>query len=137
MWICLPDAFLSIVHKDCKPDQLLVRARRPGDIERVFPGVKVRQSLTSDYRYRAVVSRNTVAAKLAEHVAAMAYGNFKATVLDHRLHGAYSRVWSIMSDLQPTPPYAGERRASGSLFDFDDDFLPAKKPAARRAGADR
>ena len=25
MWICLNNAFLSIVHKDCAPDELLVR----------------------------------------------------------------------------------------------------------------
>lgn len=43
MWICLNDAFLSIVaHRD-KPGVLLVRARRPGDIERTFPGVTTHQ----------------------------------------------------------------------------------------------
>ena len=36
MWLMMNDCFLSIVAKDCKEDELLVRARRPGDIERVF-----------------------------------------------------------------------------------------------------
>ena len=39
MWVCLSNAFLSIVQPsklDADPEQfLLVRARRPGDIERV------------------------------------------------------------------------------------------------------
>ena len=40
MWIFLSDSFLSIVaHRD-KPGVLLVRARRAGDIEAVFPDVK-------------------------------------------------------------------------------------------------
>ena len=36
MWIMMSDCFLSIVRKDCSPGQLLVRARREGDIEKVF-----------------------------------------------------------------------------------------------------
>ena len=50
MWLCLNDAFLSIVKKDCPKDSLLVRARRPGDIEKVFgPDVKVKRSTNSEY----------------------------------------------------------------------------------------
>ena len=37
MCLCLSDGFLSIVAKDCADDELLVRARRHGDIERTFP----------------------------------------------------------------------------------------------------
>jgi hypothetical protein len=37
MGIFLNDAFLSIVDKDGDGTTLLVRARRKGDIERVFP----------------------------------------------------------------------------------------------------
>ena len=56
MWLCLNDAFLSIVKKDCPKDSLLVRARRPGDIEKVFGSdVKVKRSTNSDYLYRANV----------------------------------------------------------------------------------
>ena len=42
MWICFSDlCFYPIVNKDCPPGSLLVRARRPGDIEKVF-GEKVK-----------------------------------------------------------------------------------------------
>ena len=34
MWICLNNAFLSVVSKDCRPDELLVRARRKGELLR-------------------------------------------------------------------------------------------------------
>ena len=53
MWLCLNNAFLSIVDKDCAPDELLVRARRDGDIERVFPKAEVEVTLGNDYRCRA------------------------------------------------------------------------------------
>lgn len=107
MWICLNDAFLSIVAKDCPPDSLLVRARRKGDIERVFPGYPVRESLNTDYRYRAVVPRQVVADTIAARLQAIDYDNFKNSVADDDLHRAYARVWSVMYGLQPVRSPSG------------------------------
>lgn len=101
MWICLNDAFLSIVSKSCKPDELLVRARRKGDIERVFPGVQVRESEHTDYRFRAVVKRELIAKALTDQVKQIAYSNFKDSVRNDSLHDAYSKVWAAMYRLQP------------------------------------
>lgn len=108
MWICLNRAFLSVVHKDCADDELLVRARRQGDIERVFPGVQVRKTPANDYLFRAVVKRERVAAALAKLVGELNYDNFKNSVRESDLHRAYGRVWHVMSDVQPGGPYAGE-----------------------------
>ena len=107
MWVCLSNSFLSIVHKDCGPDELLVRARRPGDIEAVFPEAKVVKSTDTDYLFRAVISRACVAATIAAEVSAIDYNNFKNSVKNNRLHDAYAAVWSIMVKLQPTRPYSG------------------------------
>jgi hypothetical protein len=41
MWIMTNNSYLSIVSKDCGPAELLVRARRAGDIEKLFPDAKV------------------------------------------------------------------------------------------------
>jgi len=100
MWICLNDAFLSIVAKDCPPDHLLVRARRAGDIERVFPGVQVKISNHTDYRYRATVPRQRLAEAIAQRLLAIDYDNFKNSVADDDLHAAYARVWGVMYGLQ-------------------------------------
>jgi hypothetical protein len=48
MWIMMNNSYLSIVSKDCGPAELLVRARRAGDIERVFPDAKVTRNTNSD-----------------------------------------------------------------------------------------
>lgn len=104
MWICLSNAFLSIVDASNEPGTLLVRARRQGDIEAVFPDAKVVQSPGRDYLYRAGVKREAVAAALAEQVMKLAYPNFKSSVADPRLHAAYSSTWSIMSQLQEYAP---------------------------------
>ena len=118
MWLCLNDLFLSFVSKDCAEDELMVRARRPGDIEKIFPDAKVTRYTKSDYLFRAPVKKDAVKAALVAEVDRIVYSNFKASVRDHDLHNAYNRVWSVMADLQPLPPYSGNK-PSRSVLDSD------------------
>lgn len=100
MWIFLNKAFLSIVaHRD-KPDRLLVRARRAGDIEAVFPYVDTWEDTHADYRFRAEIAREEVSGALAMAATEIDYDNFKGSVKDHELHDSYLKVWGIMSKLQ-------------------------------------
>jgi hypothetical protein len=111
MWICLNRAFLSIVEPEAgalgSSPTLLVRARRPGDIESVFPGVKVEKRHERDYLFRALVPREAVAEAIAAEVHGIDYNNFKGSVRNNKLHDAYSAFWNIHSRLQPTAPYSG------------------------------
>jgi len=100
MWIFLNDAFLSIVDKDGDGTTLLVRARRPGDLERVFPNASVQETPYNDYRFRARVPRSEVAQAMAQAVECLDYPNFKGSVVDHQRHDAYLRVWSVMHHYQ-------------------------------------
>lgn len=136
MWLALNDSFLSFVSKDCKPDELLVRARRPGDIEKIFSKAKVTEYDKSDYQFRAVVKRIDVETALVGEVRRIVYNNFKNSVRDHDLHGAYNAVWGIMAKLQPKAPYSGLSRKSAltgfdSLF-FDDYGSEALKPKKKQ-----
>jgi hypothetical protein len=106
MWICLNDAFFSIVDKAADPKHLMVRARRKGDIERHFPEAKVARTVGSDYLFRAEISRNEVAAVMSRAIKGIDYDNFKNSVREPKLHAAYNSVWGIMSRLQPVAPYA-------------------------------
>lgn len=116
MWIMTPTSFLSVVHKDCAPDELLVRSRMKGHIEAVFPGANVTESTNTDYRYRAVLPRAVVAKALADQAMNLQYNNYKNTVKNSRFHDALASVWSIMARLQPTRPYSGAAAARGRLF---------------------
>jgi len=121
MWVSLNRAFLSIVTPAAnQPDSkmLLVRARRKGDIESVFPGAKVERTPHRDYLFRALINREEVARAMADEVFGVSYSNFKASVRNKPLHDAFARVWGIMANLQPTAPYSGGRRrgASRDLF---------------------
>lgn len=105
MWLCLSDAFLSIVAVPDRPDVLKVRSRCPGHIEGLFPGCEVSCTPGRDYLYRSVVTRERVGKVLADHVCEIDYPNFKDSVMDSKLHTAYGDVWHRMAKLQPIPPY--------------------------------
>ena len=100
MWIFLNNAFLSIVDKGGKGTTLLVRARKAGDIERVFPDAKVQQTPKNDYRFRARLDRGLVAQVLAETVRHITYPNFKGSVPEGDRHDAYLDVWKAMYQYQ-------------------------------------
>lgn len=122
MWICLNNAFLSIVEpkpaeRKALGDVLLVRARRPGDIEVLFgKAFTVEKRPERDYLFRAFVPRDLVAAAIAQKVTAISYGNFKNSVVNKALHDAYASVWSIMARLQKTRPYSGAGKSTDRLF---------------------
>lgn len=117
MWICFSDSFLSIVTTPNDDSTLLVRSRRAGDIERIFSGAKVEKTPGRDYLFRASIPRQKVADVVAQHVAGIEYGNFKNSVKDNKLHNAFSGFWSIMSRLQPIPPYSMvKNRRQGDLL---------------------
>lgn len=149
MWICLNDAFFSAVKKDCKPDEVMIRARREGDLEKVFNDevllsthgfdpIKPTRYTKSDYLFRAPVKKEHLKAALAAEVERIVYDNFKASTRDHDLHRCYNRMWHAHADMQVLPPYSnGRPRAaqpatSGDGFFFDDEiFVPAPKKAKK------
>lgn len=120
MWIFMSSAFLSIViDKQSADGNLLVRARRRGDIGKVFPMAKVTQSPTTDYRYRASVPRQEVARAIGDEVSMISYSNFKDSVpkKEHERHAAYLRVWATMEAFQEP------RRRNPPLSVRDDLWL--------------
>lgn len=102
MWIFLSDAFLSVVADKDDPSgpRLLVRSRREGDIERVFPEAEVATTPAADYRFRAWLPRERVAAVLQQQVKNLTYANFKSSIRDHAFHDAAMGAWSVMHSYQ-------------------------------------
>ena len=96
MWIFFNDCWFSIVHKDCAPHELLVRARRAGDIEKLWPSAMVTEVAQADYQFRATLTRSAVGEALVREVDNISYPNFKNSVRDHKLATYYARVWDTM-----------------------------------------
>ncbi len=105
MWVFLNDAFLSIVQHNGDSDMLLVRSRTAPDIKRVFPDAAVIVTPEADYRFRATVPREDVAAALQAEVADIDYPNFKNSVLEAPRNGAYGTVWINMLEYQMRSSY--------------------------------
>jgi hypothetical protein len=110
MWIFLSDSFLSVVadNQDPNGDRLLVRARRDGDIERVFPDAQTSYTENADYAYRAWMPRNDVAKAMAKQAMNINYTNFKDSIPDQDYHDACLAAWY-------------------SLRRYQEDFKPKKK----------
>ena len=100
MWLFLNHAFLSIVDKGGDGSTLLVRARKAGEIQAVFPNADVVLTPTNDYRYRARIDREQIALAIADAVRSIDFPNFKATVKDRKRHEAYMGVWEVMHHYQ-------------------------------------
>ena len=79
---------------------LTVRARIEGDIESVFPKVKVEANKGTDYKYRARVPRQEVADVLHHQVMNLNWSNFNGVVKSKKRHDAYTKVWSAMHAVQ-------------------------------------
>ena len=110
MWIMGSDHFVSIVRLD-NSEQLLIRARRPGDIERFFgTGRHVWIDRRADYRFRNTASVAETSDAVSSNLAGCRYRNFKDSVKSPRLHDAYLDVWHTMYALQ-----APERQAHLAL----------------------
>lgn len=116
MWLMFNNSFVSIVDKATQKGCLMVRARRQGDIENVFPNAKVKKTPGNDYLFRAEIDRSEIAQRIAEQVMNAEYDNFKSSVKDNKLHSAYNRVWHVMADLQEIPPYSRDRNKQGKLL---------------------
>jgi len=108
MWIFKNDAFVSIVQDRDMDDQVWVRGRIRGDVER-FMGkgydLEVIETNDADYRFRACVPKADAAARAMEAVTAIKYDNFKGSIDERkangrRRHDAYLRVWSAMMSYQ-------------------------------------
>jgi hypothetical protein len=102
MWIFLSDAFLSIVADRADPTgpRLLVRARRDGDIERVFPEAEPFRVANADYAFRAWLPRQRVVDVMQQQVEAISYPNFKSSIGDRAYHDAAMAAWSAMHRYQ-------------------------------------
>lgn len=100
MWIFTSTGFLSVVAHRAKPDHLLVRARRAGEIESVFPNAATFTMDLADYLHRAILPRGEVADAIAASICNMQYDNFKNSISDNEYHNACFGVWNVMHRYQ-------------------------------------
>ena len=102
MWIVLNKSFLSIVKNRNNENELLVRARVKGDIEKVFSNAETFEDIKADYKYRSYIKRKDVAFAISRELIDIDYDNFKSSVSkdDNIRKNAYMDVWSVLNKIQ-------------------------------------
>ena len=101
LWPFTQQTFLSIVDKFYPSGKTsVVRARRTGDIEHVFPDAKVKAGGSADYRYRARIGREPMALAMSDTVHAIDWPNFKNNVTEQYQHDACRECWQAMFAFQ-------------------------------------
>lgn len=145
MWLFFPFGFVSVVHKDGDPaDVLCVRARDARSLDNLrdlFPalGPTVAGGGT-DYPFRAYANALDLGAFVGDYVASIDFSNFKAqTTKQHgnAYHDACMSVWGAMhriSPPQPRGPRAWEQMPLDDRWGPWPDDPPAGPTVIRRRG---
>ena len=102
MWVFLNNSFLSIVENRNNKEELLVRSRVRGDIDKIFPDSNIFEMENSDYKYRSYIKKREVSEKIREIVTNINYDNFKNSISksEDQRHSSYLNVWNEMRKLQ-------------------------------------
>lgn len=102
MWVFLNNSFLSIVENRNNKEELLVRSRVRGDIDKIFPNSNIFEIENSDYKYRTYIKKIEVSEKIREIVTNINYDNFKNSIpkSEDLRHSSYLNVWNEMRKLQ-------------------------------------
>jgi hypothetical protein len=120
MWIVTDRGFFSFVVDRKDPSQLWLRARVREDLARNFPDAEIIEKPGSDYVFRAKVSKEAVAARMAQMIMeADIQGHFKDVAIKRSAvpeHGSRSAAmyafWTAMAALQPYAPYSKVKRSA-------------------------
>ena len=102
VWIFLNNSFLSIVENRNNKEELLVRSRIKGDIDKIFPDSNVFDLENSDYKYRSYIKKSEVSEKIKDIIQNINYDNFKNSISknEDKRHSSYINVWNEMRKLQ-------------------------------------
>ncbi len=102
MWIFLNNSFLSIVENRNNKEELLVRSRIKGDIDKIFSDSNVFELENSDYKYRSYIKKSEVSEKIKDIIQNINYDNFKNSISknEDKRHSSYINVWNEMRKLQ-------------------------------------
>lgn len=134
--VYLADSYVSLIECAEDPAQLVVRACLDGDIDRFLgehapQGMQIERTPGPGYLFRAVVSREVVAAALAGAVKSVRYRSLHGGTADDKRRAAYTACWSAMFRLQISQDVV--QRARRFVESYDDAAARVLKPGGTDA----
>ena len=132
MWLFFPFGFISVVHKDGDPlDVLCVRARDALSLDNVRDRCPALGPTLSgggtDYPFRAYVNAGAFGAFVGAYAASIDFSNFKAQTTaqhGHAYHDACMSVWGVMHRVSPGRQTIGGGWRGNAGMPPDDFFSP-------------
>lgn len=128
MWIATIYGWFSVTQSQLNPGELMVRARQKQHLTKLiaaFPllkGSKINDWSKRDYRWRIFVDRADWKRVLVGLVDKTDFSNFKNAVKDHKGDGKYlsalHSTWSVMANMQESPPYGHGEGATDQQMSF-------------------
>lgn len=100
MWIFLNSGFISVVQDRRDSEKLVIRARRPEVLMKLFPNEKILLIREADYRYRVFVRRAQLGAVLCREIIGIDYLNFKDSVRDSQTRDFYHAIRKLGVEYQ-------------------------------------
>lgn len=106
MWVFTRDGFFSVVKKECKADEVMVRARQKSDLlglgKKLNLTLCIQTDAGTDYAFRAVLKQSDWAGYLADEAMLLDYENFKGSLSkkDHERQNAYFQCWRALLNRQ-------------------------------------
>jgi len=120
MWLITSEGFISVVAHNEKPDTLLVRARDEGSLLSLVEatGATLRRTPSNDYPIRSGVSREALAAWVADQITQLDYTNYKAHMCSVRpeFGDALHDVWAAMQAVETPRITQGDRDCAAKLY---------------------
>ena len=115
MWVFTDNAFISLRADMTVPDLLDVRARFPGDIEKLWPQAVVTENYEYDYRFSSQVRREDVASVLGHQVRKLRYHSLTERILSPTREEAYLHVWFAMREAQKRSQSRKDTEDTGAI----------------------
>lgn len=134
MWLFFPFGFISVVHKDGDPaDVLCVRARDALSLDNVRERCPALGPTLAgggtDYPFRAYVDAGAFGAFMAAYTASIDFSNFKDQTTrqhGHAYHDACMSVWGVMHRISPGRGAVGGGWRGNAGMPDDDFFGPPR-----------
>lgn len=91
----IPSEFLNGRGDNNAGEEYALRSRDISYLKSQFPDKKIFEYPFSDYQYRVYLSKKELTEFMLDKIHEINYDNFKNSVVDHKLHYFYMKVWEI------------------------------------------
>ena len=103
MWVFTSDGFFTAVSKQCRQDEIMIKANSRKDLEKLLQSVNAQQPIQESpetaHRFHVILKKASWIQYLADYVEDLDYETVRDHIVtrnDTARHEAYQTVWTTM-----------------------------------------